>query len=122
MPIQIALLLLRLSGLPRLNYLIRSLYPDTVQAATQAFDRLILSTFSDILHMSSLPDAAREQLHLPIRLEVLVSGMSLGLVHLPFGVPSPRQLLICCVTSLLDLMPLPLSTPPSPLATTPSSP
>src|SRR5688572_30646903 len=65
MHIQIALLLLRLSGLPRLNYLIRSLYPDTVQAATQAFDRLILSTFSDILHMSLLPDAAREQLHLP---------------------------------------------------------
>ena len=75
MPVQAAMLLLRVSGIPRLTYLTRVIPPAIIRAACENFDSMIMRTVADKCH---LPDPAtnievRRQITLPYR----CAGMAL---------------------------------------------
>jgi hypothetical protein len=70
MPVQIASILLRASGIPRMNFLCRVVAPSLMRDAAAAFDRRVLDTAMRFLQTdpAHLSDEARLQLSLPIRL------------------------------------------------------
>jgi ribonuclease HI len=76
MPVQAAMLLLRVSGIPRLTYLTRVIPPAIIRTACENFDAMIMRTVADKCH---LPDPAtsievRRQITLPYR----CAGMALS--------------------------------------------
>jgi hypothetical protein len=71
MPMQIALLLLRLSGVPRFSYLIRVTPPVIIRAAAERFDQLVVTTAATVC---KLPDPGKnvdilQAITLPLRLD-----------------------------------------------------
>jgi hypothetical protein len=70
MPVQIASILLRASGVPRMNFLSRVVAPSLIRDAAAAFDQRVLDTALRFLQIdpARLSDEARLQLSLPIRL------------------------------------------------------
>jgi len=69
MPVQAAMLLLRVSGIPRLTYLMRVIPPAIIREACENFDAMIMRTVAD---KCNLPDPAtntnvRRQITLPYR-------------------------------------------------------
>jgi ribonuclease HI len=69
MPVQAAMLLLRVSGIPRLTYLTRVIPPVIIREACEKFDAMIMRTVAD---KCNLPDPAtntnvRRQITLPYR-------------------------------------------------------
>jgi hypothetical protein len=68
MPLQVAYLLLRVCGVPRMGYLTRTTPPSLSTTGLQAFDTMVLTTLCKKLDLPApLPDAAQQQLSLPIR-------------------------------------------------------
>ena len=69
LPFQSALLMLRLSALPRVDYLTRVLPPSIISPALVQFDSMVLDAVVRKLRLpSSLSDEAQSTLRLPIRL------------------------------------------------------
>ena len=69
LPTQVATLLLRVCGLPRVNFLTRALPVNVTELAMRRFDESVMSVLHTKLSLpQNLPDAARKQLTWPIRL------------------------------------------------------
>jgi len=69
LPVQVAMLLLRLCMLPRLSYLARVVPPGTLAPHAKEFDNTVIRTASEKLGLPpSLDNVARLPLSLPIRL------------------------------------------------------
>ena len=66
MPVQVSLLLLRVSAVPTMDYTIRTVPSDITRAAAHAFDERVLRTFQTRTGIA-VSDVAKQQLHLPIR-------------------------------------------------------
>ncbi len=67
MPAQVAMLLLRSSGLPRLSYLCRTVSPDLLLKAAQHFDAMVIDTFLIVCGLAgNLTPATWNQIRLPI--------------------------------------------------------
>jgi hypothetical protein len=71
MPKQIALLLLRLCGVPKVNYLSRTLPPRLLAQGAQTFDERVLETANHILNISpthnDIPLDTKAQINMPLR-------------------------------------------------------
>src|SRR5690242_794749 len=72
MPTQHALLILRQSALPRLNFLLRTLPPSLTTNACQLFDQLVLGTATHILGLS--PDLLTQEALALLRLPLKCGG------------------------------------------------
>jgi hypothetical protein len=66
LPVQHAMLLLRVCGIPKINFLSRSLPPRLTLNAMKVFDELVLRAALSKLGVSSPSDSALKQLALPI--------------------------------------------------------
>ena len=66
---QRAFILLRLCGVPLMNFLARTVYPSRLAVAAEAFDRRMHSRALSLLHLSNSPnsDVALSSLSMPIR-------------------------------------------------------
>ena len=75
MEVQVAVLLLRMSGVPRLGYLARVAPPSILRAAAERFDALIIQT---VVAKCGLPDAATHpDIHRLITFPFRCAGMAL---------------------------------------------
>lgn len=83
MPVQCALLLLRLSGVPRFSYLTRVTPPAIIRQACEIFDALIMRSVTD---KTNLPDPAT---NLVVRRAVTLPFRSSGMGFLPHTRSSP---------------------------------
>ena len=64
---QHAFLLLRLCGIPRMNYLARTVYPGRLSAATAVFDKLAMGAAANVANIKlSENDEARKTFSLPV--------------------------------------------------------
>ena len=108
LPAQHALLLLRLSAHPRMNFLLRTLPPDLTTTACIAFDALIRSSAIHILLLSHdlLPQVALDQFCLPLR------RGGLGLRSMVSIAPAAFLGSMAASAPLLFHVPRPLSAPP----------
>jgi hypothetical protein len=74
LPVMHALLLLRLSGVPRFNYLLRCLPPDVVAGGAGVFDNMVRDTAVKKLQLSVEEESAVVK-----RLQMSIRGIGLGL-------------------------------------------
>ena len=86
---QEGMLLLRLSHLPIIFYLFRSVKPKSMQAIAVLYDHLSRSTFQNLVQISALTDEKWKEATLPIR-------------HVGFGLASLQEIsnLILCSRGL----------------------
>jgi len=104
MPVQVASLLLRVCGLPRLSYMARTIHPTLVKNAAEQFDRDALQCFNTIFQCT---DATRpnegeaklsqEQVEMQISLPISMGGMGMR--------PTSRILHAAYFSSLAAIMP-----------------
>jgi len=104
MPVQIASMLLRVCGLPRLSYMARTVHPSMAGNAAESFDRDTLGCFLKIFQFtnSSRPskgeaELSQEQVEAQISLPISMGGMGMR--------PTTRILHAAYFSSLAAVMP-----------------
>jgi len=104
MPVQVASLLLRVCGLPRLSYMTRAIHPTLAKHAAEQFDRDALQCFNTIFQFTdaSRPNEgeaklSQEQVEMQISLPIAMGGMGMR--------PTSRILHAAYFSSLAAIMP-----------------
>jgi hypothetical protein len=68
MPAQVAYQLLRVCGIPRLNYLSRTIHHEAARTGFAEFDRMVAATFGRLIDTNIATEAIARQVILPLRL------------------------------------------------------
>jgi hypothetical protein len=75
MPVQAAMLLLRVSGIPRLTYLTRVIPPAIIREACENFDAMIMRTVADKCHLPDPATNTNVRRHITLPLSVCWDGI-----------------------------------------------
>lgn len=78
MPVQHAMILLRMCMVPKLNYIIRTVRPSVTQKITEEFDRLIITTARRLLKLNSVPCKFVDEMIDQMRLKCSMGGLGLA--------------------------------------------